>query len=422
MGRVEALTRRIGMSRRSWSGCGHFRRYLQAHFPQVEGDRTIFSFAEDYIADEGRPTLGLSFKDELGALISTLPATRKRLLPFFSNVLPEGHSRQYLAEQAGVNPEREFFQPGALGDDLPGAPTASPVDGEAWPPGRDQAVSQAERERRENAPRFSLAGVQLNFSAVHDESTSKGLTIPAKGVGGPWIVKLPSARFEGVPENEFAMMTLARLVGINVPEFMLIDLDGIEGLPEGIGDPRGQASVCSRFYRTPDGPVYMEDIAEGFRVCPERKYASASYRNVATVLAAETGEAGTDEFIRRLVFSELIGNADPHLENWSLVYPDRRTPALSPAYDLVATIPYIDDGEAAMKLARTRRFADFRLDELSYLAGKAGLGQTLALETAKETVARFHDAWRAEKAHLPQGPHVTEKIDEHLESLPIASI
>nr|WP_244617037.1 MULTISPECIES: HipA domain-containing protein [unclassified Rhizobium] len=32
-------------------------------------------------------------------------------------------------------------------------------------------------------------------------------------------------------------------------------------------------------------------------------------------------------------------NGDMHLKNWSLIYPDRRTPALSPAYDLLSTIP-----------------------------------------------------------------------------------
>ena len=52
--------------------------------------------------------------------------------------------------------------------------------------------------------RFSLAGVQLKFSAVME--ASGGLTIPAGGMGGSWIVKLPSARFAAVPENEFAML------------------------------------------------------------------------------------------------------------------------------------------------------------------------------------------------------------------------
>ena len=81
-------------------------------------DRILFAFNEGYIADENRPTLGLGFKDRLGDLITDFRPTRTRALPFFSNLLPEGHLRTYLAERAGVNPEREFFLLRALGEDL----------------------------------------------------------------------------------------------------------------------------------------------------------------------------------------------------------------------------------------------------------------------------------------------------------------
>ena len=111
-----------------------------------------------------------------------------------------------------------------------------------------------------------------------------------------------------------------------------------------------------------------------------------------------------------------------HLKNWSLIYPDKRTPALSPAYDLVSTIPYIADEEAALTFARTKRFDGYTLDELSYLASKAGLPETPVINTAKQTVERFRDVWEREKSHLPQDKRVTEAIDRHLEKLPIAAV
>lgn len=384
----------------------------------VPGDRTLFAFTDDYVADQNRPTLGLSFKDEFGALITQWPTKQTRLLPYFSNLLPEGYLRDYLSARAGVHPAREFFLLWALGRDLPGALTVAPADGGTWPPGLDDGETNAQA-RKENALQFSLAGVQLKFSAVHDGKASKGLTIPAKGIGGSWIVKLPSARFEGVPENEYAMLTLARRVGIDVPEIALVDMDSIGNLPDGIGDLRGQALAIARFDRTPGGPVHTEDFAQVFDVYPDDKYGKASYRNIAAVLAVETGEAGVAEFIRRLTFNTLIGNADMHIKNWSLIYPDRRTPVLSPAYDFVSTIAYIEDDEAALKFARTRRFDEFTLDELSYLAAKAGLPKKPVLDTARETVAQFLDVWEAEKTHLPQDKRVTEKIDAHLKRLPL---
>lgn len=385
----------------------------------IQGDRTLFSFTESYVADPDRPTLGLSFKDDLGGLIIDQPATQVRVLPFFSNLLPEGHLREYLAQRADVNPLREFFLIWVLGRDLPGALTTEPAEGEAWPPATDAKVED-EEQPRENALRFSLAGAQLKFSALRDTKANKGLTIPAEGVGGSWIVKLPAARFTGVSENEFAMMTLARLIGIDVPEIDLIDLDAIKNLPGGLGSLTGKAYAIARFDRTPDGPVHIEDFAQVYGVYPENKYKSASGRNIATVLGAEGTDADVAEFIRRLVFNTLIGNADLHLKNWSLIYRDRRTASLSPAYDFVSTIAYIEDDEAALKYARTRKFAGIDGDELSYLAGKAHLPEKPVLDTAKDTVARFQEVWAKEKAHLPQADHVTKAIDAHVAKLPLA--
>jgi serine/threonine-protein kinase HipA len=294
--------------------------------------------------------------------------------------------------------------------------TIRPADGEAWPP--DSNKGQKEEERRRKALRFSLAGVQLKFSAVME--AAGGLTIPAQGVGGGWIVKLPSLKFAGVPENEFAMMSLARAMGMDVPEIKLLSVDDIDGLPEGIGEMKGPALAVKRFDRTQAGPVHIEDFAQIFSVYPEDKYKKASSRNLAEVIAAEAGQDDIAEFIRRLVFSVLIGNADMHLKNWSLIYPDRRAARLAPAYDLVSTVPYIADNKAALTLGRSKRMDEFSLDELAYLAGKARLPEKFVLDTARETVARFHHLWRAEgKSRLPKkliGP-----IEAHMKTVPIAS-
>ncbi|MEZ5573102.1 MAG: HipA domain-containing protein [Halioglobus sp.] len=66
-------------------------------------------------------------------------------------------------------------------------------------------------------------------------------------------------------------------------------------------------------------------------------------------------DADIGEFIRRMVFNTLIGNADMHIKNWSVYYPDKRTARLAPAYDFVSTIPYIADSGAALTVSRTKR-------------------------------------------------------------------
>ena len=378
------------------------------HLP---GDQTLFVFDEDYIADRNRPTLSLSFKDVYGGLIVDHRPVQTRLPPFFANLLPEGALRAYLAQQAQVKDVREFPLIGILGSDLPGAVIIEPAGGESWPVAGE---TPAEKAAPDEAMRFSLAGVQLKFSAVND--ATGGLTIPAHGVGGDWIVKLPSTTYANVPQNEYAMMSLASMVGIDVPEIKLIPVRDIAGIPRGVEDVEGKAFAIRRFDRLENGGrVHIEDFAQVFSVYPADKYRKASYRNIAEVLWAETGADGIAEFIRRLVFNALIGNADMHLKNWSLIYRDGRSPTIAPAYDFVATIAYIADENMALSLAGrgTGAFSALTGDAFRRFADKAGLPEHLVLQTVKETQDRFDEIWTAEKAHLPISKAVSAAIDKH---------
>ncbi len=384
----------------------------------LPGDRTLFSFEESYITDENRPVLGLAFKDQFGELITKFRTVQTRVQPYFSNLLPEGHLRSYLAANVGVKEIREFFLLWALGCDLPGAVTVKPARGEEWLPSANDHGDISD-PRHSNVLQFSLAGVQLKFSAI--EAASGGLTIPAHGMGGAWIVKLPSLQYEGIPENEYSMMSIAKLIGIDVPEIRLIEPDMVANLPEGIGAIRGKAFAIKRFDRLENGtPIHTEDFAQVFGIYPENKYTKASVRNIANVINIEGSNIDIAEFIRRLTFNTLIGNADMHLKNWSLIYPNKRNAALAPAYDFVSTIPYISDDRAALTFSRYKRFDMFSEDELLHLAAKARLPSKLVLDTAHETVELFHQYWNSEKKYLPLDNKIVRTIEEHLKTIPIA--
>lgn len=386
-----------------------------ATITNVGNDRTLFAFTENYINDETRSTLSLSFKDSFGGLLTNFKPTQTKLMPFFSNLLPEETMRNYLAERAGINPAREFFLLWVLGQDLTGAITVEPADGKILPP---NVYKKIDDESKYNAPmRFSLAGIQLKFSAV--QGAQSGLTIPATGQGGSWIVKLPSSRFEAVPENEYSMMTLAKMLGMEIPEIQLIPISQIENIPKGIGNFGGNAFVIKRFDRLSGQSIHVEDFAQIFNVYPQDKYKKASMRNIAEVLRIEGKEDDIAELTRRLVFNTLIGNADMHLKNWSVIYKDKHTASLSPAYDFVSTIAYLPDDSASLKVSRSKKFSDFTWDELSHLARKALLPEKLVLDTAKQTVAEFHELWAKEKNHLHLNSVMIEAIDKHLQKIPM---
>lgn len=378
---------------------------------RLAGDRHIFSFEQSYIDNAQRPTLSLSFKGQGGGLVTSNRAYNLSLPPFFSNLLPEGHLRAYLAQRADVKPEREFFLLSELGADLPGALTATPLEMDEhvgdYPADNDDS-------HKEPTLHFSLAGIQLKFSAIIE--ASGGVTIPANGMGGSWIIKLPSNRFSSVTENEFVMLALARAIGIALPQNRLVDVGEIHGLPEDAMRVPGKALAIERFDRSVHaGRIHMEDFAQVFGLFPDDKYNKRSYGNIAAVLWAETGEADTYEFVRRLVFSVLIGNADMHLKNWSLLYPNERTPVLSPAYDLVSTIPYIRDDELALSFGGSKSLNEISPDQIRRFSDTAHIPTSPLSQLVIETVDKTVDAWRSleQKEILPEA--IRDTIDQQIQ-------
>ncbi len=395
---------------------------------RVGRDRLVFGFDPGYVDDPERDTLSLAFRDPFGGLVTDIEPTRTRAHPFFSNLLPEGPLREYLARAAGIDPRDEFAMLAALGEDLPGAVTTVPLE-TVWaspasagigpargrPSTRRTPDAAVTRRFRSPAPfRFSLPGVQLKLSAA---MAAGRFTIPLHGVGGSWIVKLPSAAFPGLPEQEHAMMRLAARVGIDVPETRLVPVEAVQGLPGGLHAAGGNALAVRRFDRLNDGTrVHIEDFAQILGAHPEQKYLRAGYREIAEVIGREIGDDAVAEFVRRLVFCALIGNGDAHLKNWSVIYRDRRNPHLAPAYDLVSTIAYVDDDRMALEwFGGLRRFTDLSDDLLARLASGARLAQRPVVQAGRELVERFLDVWAAEKADLGLAREVAAGIERNLE-------
>ena len=147
----------------------------------VVTDKNIFVFDPRYVEDEHRPVLSLSYYDIERKLISRPSEVQRRLPPFFSNLLPErdGVLRDYLAQRAGISPEREFPLLWLVGADLPGAVIAEDSEGQPLPP--QEKKSETRKVNKEEVLRFSLAGVQLKFSAIGRDG--KQLRIPVAGAG-----------------------------------------------------------------------------------------------------------------------------------------------------------------------------------------------------------------------------------------------
>jgi serine/threonine-protein kinase HipA len=375
----------------------------------LPGEQSLFIFADDYLNNSNRPTLSQSFLSNNGDLILESRPTRSKLPPWFSNLLPEGQLRNYLASLGGINPAREFQLLELLGDDLPGAVRV--VAG-----GEQQAIPKFPLEKLEipsNQPlRFSLAGVQLKFSAFMEKQG--GLTIPATGIGGDWIVKLPSPIYPAVPENEAAMLMLAKKSGIQVPEFRLVPIETIQGLPEFGPFLGSKALAVKRFDRDRGKRIHMEDLAQVFGIFPENKYEKVGFVKIATMINLIMGPKAAQDFVARLAFTIITGNGDMHLKNWSLLYPNGITPVLSPAYDLVSTVPYIPNDRLALNFVRTKKFPDITKELFRKFSVKALLPQAETLQTVERIVDAVKQYWPGIRKEIAIPNHISDKIDAHI--------
>jgi serine/threonine-protein kinase HipA len=356
------------------------------------GDHTRFIVDRSYAEDPGRPVLGLVFEQDL----DRVHAAALRLPPWFSNLLPEGQLRRWIADQRGVSDQREMELLAEVGDDLPGAVRVLPLPSD-YAPDDDTPLPQAparraDRPDEDGRGRFSLAGVQLKLSMV---AAGDRLTLPVGGAVGDWIVKFPDRGLPHVPVVEHVTMTLARSAGIEVPPVRLVHRDELPDTPPDLWPgTEDLAFAIERFDRGPDRTrVHIEDLAQVRDVYPEHKY-NGSFSTLARLVHRGHDDRSLVEFGRRLALSILVDNSDAHLKNWSLRYADPRRPVLAPAYDLVSVAPFQGfGGETALRFERTRRADQVRyasFDRLAERSGAPGLGLG---QTARETVAAATAAW-----------------------------
>jgi serine/threonine-protein kinase HipA len=146
----------------------------------------------------------------------------------------------------------------------------------------------------------------------------------------------------------------------------------------------------------------MEDFAQVFGEFPNDRYKRPSDANITAVVWAEAGEDAAWEFTRRPVFSVVIGNADMHLKNCFLLYPDQRTPALAPAYDFVATLAYLPNDAFGLSFGGSRSLAEITPDQMRRFADAARIPASPLLQITIERAERTAQAWKGlERADLP---------------------
>lgn len=370
-----------------------------------EDERHLFAFDAEWLADPARPVFGQIFEDRRPEDIEVWGPPC-----WFAHLLPQGPLRRAIARQARADEGDVFALLQVLAGDLPGAvvlrASASSLRRRGPPPAPASTSG---------ALRFALAGAQWKLSL---RAADQRLVVPVAGETGQWIAKFHDPSFKDLPRVEWATMEWARRVGIEVPRCELRRAEEIVDLPPEIPTGDGSIYVIERFDREGgSGRIHMEDLGQVLDRPPGDPQYHGSYEVIAAVLAAIAPVEDLREFCDRLVFCALCGNTDGHLKNWSILYPDRRHPRLSPAYDLVASVlytPRIDD-ELALELGGSRSFESIELASFRRLAALSELDFSTVAAWVREAAERTREVWVNDSTELPFTAAERARLARHLE-------
>ena len=368
------------------------------HLTGFQDGKSLFAFDDSYIdLGPGRPTLSLSFntpgdEEATERKLREVYSSRMKLPPFFSNLLPEGVLREYMVKRLKIHHDHEFDILMALGASLPGAVRALPADelpqaALRYRPGSTHTALD------ETPIKFSLGGSQLKFSMIE-----RGGKFALDDGDEEWIVKPPHPNHPNVPANEYTMMRLAAAAGIQTPEVKIVKLDDINltGL-SGLSIPQWElwAYAVKRYDRTTEGRVHVEDFAQVFNVYADQEYKATNYDTIGRLIFDMFPNRFEQlaEFIRRLVVNILIGNGDAHLKNWSVIYRDKVMPQLSPAYDLVSTIHYVQNDNLALNMGGEKHFASIDESHFERIAQRIDAPPKFVLDIVKETMTTARKEW-----------------------------
>ena len=396
---------------------------LVGYLAGFHNGRNVLTFAEEFKEDANRPTFSLITHPDFphaDKLMAEPWARNQRLHPALSNLLPEGSLRELITQGLKVHIDSEFHILSYLGADLPGALVAKAMEPEDVPAsiltthGKAKAV-KFEKVTQEN--RFSLAGVQMKFSMKEKDgryNLSKG------GVLGDWIIKTPSTKHKDVPANEYTAMMLASLVGVDIPEIKLVELDKLDNLPQiNLPDER-LAYAIKRFDRDNNQRIHMEDFAQVLVKYPHEKYSTANYQQIGRILYGYSGDGLTDiqQFARRLLVNILLANGDAHLKNWSLLYKNQITPRLSPAYDIVTTSIYIEnERQYALNLGKTKDWYKVSYTNFQHWAEHANIPWRAVKPHLEDVMNKARSQWPNALKSLPMNESHKEKLKDHWNKL-----
>jgi serine/threonine-protein kinase HipA len=360
-----------------------------------EHGEMTFQYTEEWLADSSQRPLSISLPKK------PEPFKRRECRPFFGGLLPEEGQLEAVARNLGISKANDFKLLEALGGDVAGALTV-------WPEGDHPAAPESPAQPTplnddrvaelldalpkrpllagQDGLRLSLAGAQSKLPVVLADGQ---IALPAPGQPTTHILKPPLTHFRATTENEALMMRLAAALNLSVAAVQARSASGKPYLLIERYDRHVESGVVRR--------LHQEDFCQALGIPPERKYQAEggpTFRHSFDLLRRAATRPAIEilKLLDAAIFNVIIGNADAHGKNFSLLYQGPSV-TLAPLYDLVCTVAYEDlSPRFAMKIAKCETLEEIGTDAWPAFASHAGLAAPYVRRRVKELTESARDA------------------------------
>lgn len=201
------------------------------------------------------------------------------------------------------------------------------------------------------------------------------------------ILKFASPHDAHLPENETFITLLAKEVGLPVVDLRIRKT------------AKSSITIIARYDRQWAAGqwirLHQEDFCQALGIDASRKYekeGGPSHKQCAELIRQNATFPLVDlqKLLRWSLYNLLVGNADAHGKNFSLVYDRSGSPSLAPFYDLVCTRNYKNlSREMAMRVGGAWNPDVVNAKHLSALAEDLGIRSSIVIEQAKELADRI---------------------------------
>lgn len=416
----------------------HLRTFLDGRpigtLNQTTQGALSFTYDEGYAEDSAATPLSLSMP------LSVKQHRNKPVRAFLDGLLPDSQpTRERWGRQYGVSPNNPFALLQHVGRDAAGAVQILPP-GE---PSQDAAAQTRDinwlsngdfdalvRELAEHGTdwdtgrfngRWSLAGAQSKVALFRDPDTGRW-GVPNDATPTTHIIKPGIPGLDNHNINEALCQRAATELGLLAASSELIETGDLRVLISTRYDRRTDAR--GRWHR-----IHQEDLCQALGVPPSMKYQSDGGPGIGEIadllsrLQPDDQRISARRFFAGLAFNILIGGADAHAKNYSLILIGRRA-QIAPLYDLASAAVYPQQARLAssMKIGDAWKMLDVTNRDWIRVGRRLGIPEMEAIDIVDDLRQRIPDALRRALTTLPQSAlaeaeRMSNRISDHAQGL-----